>query len=183
MYGTVLHKYPTGYLVITNECCFKSKLNFLSMDIKKYKHINMGDQVEYIDGLVVKQQFDNCYRCHKSREETCAQQRCECYTDDTEFLIGEAVVISKSMQQYQNSWGWKIAMQKDDKTTLHFVVFQSSPFFDLASDLFIGQFCMYKGIVKNPSSNINNIYNKECNKHILLNIYHLRTLLVIDCDD
>ena len=167
MYGTVLHKYPNGFLVITNERSFKSKLNFLSMDVKKYKHIKMGDQLEYGHGLVVKQQFDNCYRCHKSREETCAQQECECYTDDTEFLTGEAVVVSKTMQQYQNSWGWKIAMQKDDKTTLHFVVFQSSPFFDLASDLFIGQFCMYKGIIKNPSGN-------KCDKHILLNMYHLR---------
>ena len=168
MYGTVLHKYPNGFLVITNECCFKSKLNFLSIDIKKYKHIEIGDQVEYIHGLVVKQQFDNCYRCHKSCEETCAQQWCECYTDDTEVLIGEAVVVSKTMKKYRNSWAWKIDMQKDDQSTLHFVIFESSPFFDLASDLFNGQVCMFKGIVKNPSD------HKECDRHILLNIYHLR---------
>ena len=167
MYGTVLHKYPNGLLVITNEWSFKSKLNFLSIDIQKYKHIETGDQVKYIHGLVVKEQYDNCYRCHKSREETCALQVCECYTDDMEFLTGEGVVVSKSMQEYQNSWGWKIAMQKDDKTTIHFVVFQASPFFDLASDLFIGQFCMYKGTMKNQSGN-------KCGKHILLNMYHLR---------
>ena len=142
--------------------------------------LNSGDQVRYYNGstgLLVKEQFDNCSRCHKSFEESCAQQFCDCLiNDDVEVIKGEAVMINKIMKKYKNSCGWKITLQKNDLPTLHFVIFESSPFFKLAGELTVGQLCAFKAILKNDNRDSTSSRTKrnDENDNILLNVYHLR---------
>jgi hypothetical protein len=75
MFGTVVDAYPTGYMTLTNETCFKSKLNFISISANKNNElITVGDTVRYSGGVVWKDMFDNCSRCQKSCEISYAQQ-------------------------------------------------------------------------------------------------------------
>lgn len=138
--------------------------------------LNIDDQVKYYNGLLVKEQFDNCCRCHKSYEESCAQQFCDCYiNDDVKVMKGEAVMISKTMKKYKNSYGWKMTLQMNDKPSLHFVIFESSPFFKLAGELNVGQLCAFKAIVKNDNrDSTSRTKRNDENDNILLNVYHLR---------
>lgn len=87
--------------------------------------------------------------------------------DELEILRGEAVVIGKVMKRYQHSLGWKLTLQMGDKPTIHFVIFEGSPFFKLAHHLNVGDACVFKGIMKS---------NDDAKKRedVLIGIYHLR---------
>ena len=75
MFATIVDVFPTGYLSLTNETCYKTRLNFIPLQANKSDEIiQVGDQVNYAHGVVRKQMFDNCYRCHKSQEISYAQQ-------------------------------------------------------------------------------------------------------------
>lgn len=75
MFATIVDIFPTGYLCLTNEACYKTRLNFIPLQANKSDAIiEVGDQVNYMQGVLRKQMFDNCYRCHISQEISYAQQ-------------------------------------------------------------------------------------------------------------
>ena len=170
MFGKIAITFSTGFLIETHETCYKTKVNFIPINAVKKNEIlqfQVGDQVIYKNGVLRKEEFDNCTRCHKSHALSYAQYVCDCY-DDLEILNGEAVLINKVLKRYQHDNGWKMVVQmKDiDRPVVHFVIFEGSPFFKLAQDSNVGDACFFKGIVKS--------HDEEKKKHdILINLFHI----------
>ena len=150
MFGKIIKTFSTGFLLETHETCYKTKVNFIPVSAVKKNEIilqfQIGDQVNYVNGVLQKEDFDNCIRCHKSHAVSYAQYVCDCY-DDLEILKGEAVLIRKVLKRYQYSDGWKMTLQMGDKPAVHFVIFEGSPFFTLAQDSSVGDLCFFKGVV------------------------------------
>jgi len=168
MFGKIVNTFPTGFLIQTHETSYKTNVNFIPINAVKKNEIlqfQVGDQVKYVHGVLQKEQFDNCIRCHKSHEVSYAQYACDCY-NELEILKGEAVVISKVMKNYQYNLGWKMTVQMGDKPVVHFVIFEGSPFFKLAQHLNVGDLCFFKGIVKSRDENM-------ITDDILINVFYL----------
>ena len=150
MFGKIIKIFSSGFFLETHETCYKTKVNFIPVNAVTKNEIlqfQVGDQVNYVNGVLQKEQFDNCIRCHKSHELSYAQYVCDCH-DDLKILRGEAVLISKVLKRYRYSDGWKMTVQMGDKPAVHFVIFDGSPFFKLAQDSNVGDVRFFKGIVK-----------------------------------
>jgi hypothetical protein len=96
-------------------------------------------------------------------------QVCECGASEVRTIGGEAVVIARTVKRYQHSFGCKITVQMEEMPlNIHFVIFESSPFFKLTGVLNVGDLCTLKGIVKQQKNEKNDQY-----EDVLLTIFNL----------
>ena len=177
MFGKIALKFSTGFLIETNETCYRTKVNFIPITAVRGNsrdlELHVGDYVSYEQGVLRKEPFDNCIRCHKSSPMAYAQSICDCYdTDDLKVIKGRAVIINKVSKEYKHGRGWKIAAYLEDPlktepSTVHFVIFENSPFYRTVGNSDVGDACFLKGIAKSTDG----VQNKEDN--ILIDVFHL----------
>ena len=180
MFGKIALKFSTGFLIETNETCYKTKVNFIPIRaVQRGSNYDLdfqvGDQVSYTQGVLRKEQYDNCVRCNKSFPIAYAQTICDCY-DDLNVIRGQAVLISKVLKTYKHSRGWKITAHMEDPithtnpSTLHFVIFENSPYYRAVGNSDVGDLCFLKGIEKTT----NGVQNKDGS--IFVNVFHIEQL-------
>ena len=183
MFGKIALKLSSGFLIETNEACYRTMINFIPVNAvhkDDVDQLEVGDTVSYFNGLIQKKQFINCLRCHKSYPESFNYPVCDCY-DDLEIVRGEAVILSKVSKRYKHSLGWKITAHIENPltcgrsptkaSTFNFVIFENSPFYREIGNSKTGDLCYLKGIVKS-TNNEQNINDKSDN--ILLQVFHIK---------
>jgi hypothetical protein len=176
MFGKIALKFSTGFLIETNETCYKTKVNFIPITAaqggSRDLELQVGDYVSYVRGVLRKEPFDNCTRCHK-RFPMSYVQSSDCYdTDDLKVIRGPAVIINKVSKTYKHSRGWKITVHMEDPlttepSTLHFVIFENSPLYRSVGNSDVGDLCFLKGI----EISTDGVQNKDDN--ILVRVFHL----------
>ena len=163
---------PSGYKVFLNRRCYKTEVLFVP---KRNDNLTfeVGTGVRIMeDGRMLPVDIEHCHRCHVIREITHAQQFCDCY-DDKEVLSESVIITSKTYKKYTQNFGYKISArlsdsEGDDKMIkIHFVQFEQSALFDLASDLIVGRTYFIKGVV-NPT------VARGPRINILLNVFHIQ---------
>lgn len=69
MFATIQSVTPAGLFVFTNEQPYKTKKEFIpDIHVDAQLALQDGEQIKYWNDNVVRQNFTNCYFCHKSKE-------------------------------------------------------------------------------------------------------------------
>ena len=68
MFGKIVKTFSSGFLLETHETCYKTIVRFIPVNAVKKNEIilqfQVGDHVNYVNGVLQKEDFDNCIRCH-----------------------------------------------------------------------------------------------------------------------
>ena len=103
--------------------------------------------------------FAMCSDCNKPCDLTSAQFMCDCWGKT--IVKGSAKIVGHEEKQYTYGPGVKLTMKLKDKEEAYYaVLFANSPFYNIAKQLKVDNFCFIKATVKDST-----------NDNVLLNVF------------
>lgn len=69
MFATIQSVTAAGLFVFANEHSYKTTIEYIpAIHVDGQLSLKEGEQIKYSNQSVVRQNFTNCYHCHKSKE-------------------------------------------------------------------------------------------------------------------